>query len=58
MNFFFDAFAWIFSPERLTGSLPLPLAIWQHLAFTFGSVLIAGGVFLLHRKDAHEFFTR
>ena len=22
-----------------------------------GSVLIAGGVFLLHRKDAHEFFT-
>ncbi|MGZ8803547.1 MAG: hypothetical protein ACXWZL_13300 [Mycobacterium sp.] len=23
-----------------------------------GSVLIAGGVFLLHRKDAHEFFTR
>jgi hypothetical protein len=24
----------------------------------FGSVLIAGGVFLLHRKDAHEYFTR
>ena len=24
----------------------------------FGSVLIAGGVYLLHRKDAHEFFTR
>jgi hypothetical protein len=23
-----------------------------------GSVLIAGGVFLLHRKDAHAFFTR
>jgi uncharacterized membrane protein YkgB len=23
-----------------------------------GSVLIAGGVFLLHRKDAHEYFTR
>jgi hypothetical protein len=23
-----------------------------------GSVLIAGGVFLLHRKDAHTFFTR
>ncbi len=23
-----------------------------------GSVLIAGGVFLLHRKDAHDFFTR
>jgi hypothetical protein len=24
----------------------------------FGSVLIAGGIFLLHRKDATEFFTR
>ncbi|MBX7435033.1 hypothetical protein JDV09_23470 [Mycobacterium sp. Y57] len=23
-----------------------------------GAVLIAGGVYLLHRKDAHEFFTR
>ena len=41
MNVFFDAFAWIFSPDRLTGSLPLPEAIWQHLAFTFGSVAIA-----------------
>lgn len=41
MNLFADAFAWIFSPDRLTSSLPLPLAIWQHLAFTFGSVAIA-----------------
>ena len=41
MNLFAEAFAWIFSPERLTSSLPLPTAIWQHLAFTFGSVLIA-----------------
>ncbi|WP_425837660.1 ABC transporter permease [Microbacterium sp. PA5] len=42
MNLFFDAFAWIFSPDRLSGSsVPLPLAIWQHLAFTFGSVAIA-----------------
>lgn len=41
MNTFLEAFAWIFSPDRLTGSLPLPLAIWQHLAFTFGSVAIA-----------------
>lgn len=41
MNVFLDAFAWIFSPDRLGGSLPLPLAIWQHLAFTFGSVAIA-----------------
>ena len=41
MNYFLEAFAWIFSPERLTGSLPLPTAIVEHLAFTFGSVLIA-----------------
>lgn len=41
MNVFADAFAWIFSPDRLAGSLPLPLAVWQHLAFTFGSVAIA-----------------
>lgn len=41
MNLFAEAFAWIFSPDRLSGSLPLPLAIWQHLAFTFGSVAIA-----------------
>ena len=41
MNLFADAYAWIFSPDRLTGSLPLPEAIAQHLAFTFGSVLVA-----------------
>ena len=41
MNVFFEAFAWIFSPDRLTGSLPLPTAIAQHLAYTFGSVAIA-----------------
>jgi hypothetical protein len=40
MNLFADAFAWIFSrpPHRLA---PLPEAIAQHLAFTFGSVLLA-----------------
>jgi osmoprotectant transport system permease protein len=41
VNYFLEAFAWIFSPERLIGALPLPTAILQHLAFTFGSVLIA-----------------
>lgn len=41
MNLLIEAFAWIFSPARLTGTLPLPTAIAQHLAFTFGSVLIA-----------------
>ncbi len=44
MNVFADAIAWIFSPDRLAGSLPLPLAIGQHLAFTFGAVLIASAI--------------
>ncbi|MDT3331104.1 MULTISPECIES: ABC transporter permease [Microbacterium] len=41
MNVFLDAFAWIFSPDRTTGYLPLWEAILQHLGFTFGSVAIA-----------------
>ncbi|WP_402464540.1 ABC transporter permease [Isoptericola aurantiacus] len=44
MDLFSDAFAWIFSPDRLTGSLPLPEAIWTHLAFTFASVVIAAAI--------------
>jgi osmoprotectant transport system permease protein len=44
MNLFVDAFAWIFAPERLTGSLPLPLAIGQHLFYTFVSVVIAAAI--------------
>lgn len=42
MNLFLDAFAWIFAPDRLAGSVPLPLAIGQHLAYTAVSVLVAG----------------
>jgi osmoprotectant transport system permease protein len=41
VNLFLEAFAWIFSPDRLAGALPLPVAIAQQLAFTFGSVAIA-----------------
>ena len=44
MNLFIEAFAWIFSPKRLTGYLPLPEAIAQHLAFTVVSVLIAAAI--------------
>jgi hypothetical protein len=41
-------------------SVPRPTAAAVTYAITaiVGSVLIAGGVFLLHRKDAHVFFTR
>lgn len=41
MSLFADAIAWIFSPARADGALPLSEAIWTHLAFTFVSVLIA-----------------
>ncbi len=43
----------LFSGQRDTGA-----EIAYAAAAIFGSVLLAGGVFLLHRKDAHEFFTR
>ncbi len=41
MNLFSDAIAWIFSPDRAEGALPLSEAIGTHLAFTFVSVLVA-----------------
>lgn len=41
MNLFSDAIAWIFSPDRASGALPLSEAIGTHLAFTFVSVLLA-----------------
>ncbi len=36
----------------------MPVEIGYSAAAIFGSVLLAGGVYLLHRKDAHEFFNR
>ena len=44
MNLLAEAFAWIFSPDRLTGSSPLPDAILLHLYYTFLSVLIASAI--------------
>jgi osmoprotectant transport system permease protein len=41
VNLFLDAIFWIFSPDRLTDSVPLPTLILQHLYFTFVSVAIA-----------------
>jgi hypothetical protein len=37
---------------------PTAAAVIYALSGILGSVLIAGGMFLLHRKDAHAFFTR
>jgi len=37
---------------------PTSAAVAYAVTVIVGSVLIGGGVFLLHRKDAHAFFTR
>ena len=37
---------------------PAAAAVTYAVTAIVGSVLIAGGVFLLHRKDAHAFFSR
>ncbi|WP_029150637.1 ABC transporter permease [Microbacterium indicum] len=41
MNLIADALAWLFSPDRLTDSHPLPAAFAEHLAYTFLAVAIA-----------------
>ena len=41
MNLFAEAFAWLFSPERLQGSYALQILLGQHLYYTIVSVLIA-----------------
>jgi hypothetical protein len=37
---------------------PTAAAITYAVTAIVGAVLIGGGVYLLHRKDAHAFFTR
>jgi hypothetical protein len=37
---------------------PPAVAVTYAVSSILGSVLIGGGVYLLHRKDAHAFFTR
>lgn len=43
----------VFGVER-----PTAAAVAYAVTAIVGSVAIAGGLYLLHRKDAHEFFTR
>ncbi|MUL99661.1 hypothetical protein FZI90_11365, partial [Mycobacterium sp. CBMA334] len=42
----------------LTGQRQDPTAVGYAVTAVVGSVLIAGGLYLLHRKDADGFFTR
>jgi hypothetical protein len=41
-----------------TVARPPAAAVTYAVTAIVGSVLIVGGVFLLHRKDAHVFFTK
>jgi hypothetical protein len=43
----------LFTVER-----PTAAAVVYAVSAILGSVLIAGGVYLLHRKDTHDYFTR
>jgi hypothetical protein len=43
----------VFNTDR-----PAVAAVVFAVTGIIGAVLIAGGIFLLHRKEAHEFFTR
>lgn len=44
MNLFFDALAWIFSPDRLSGSNAILMRLAEHLYFTVISVAIAAAI--------------
>ena len=42
----------------LSTTRPLLAAVIYAVTGIFGSVFIAGGIYLLHRADSHRFFTR
>ncbi len=44
MNLFAETWAWLMDPARWTGPTGIPVAIAQHLGFTFLSVLIAAAI--------------
>lgn len=46
MNLFAEAFAWLFSPERLQGQYSLPVLLGEHLYYTVLSVVIAAAIAL------------
>jgi len=49
----------VYVASRLfTGDWPPLVAVVCAVSGIVGSVLIAGGIVLLHRKDAHNYFTR
>jgi hypothetical protein len=48
----------VYAATNLFAVRPTAAAVVYAVAVIVGSVLIVGGVVLLHRKDAHGFFTR
>ncbi|GHD77988.1 osmoprotectant transport system permease protein [Salinibacterium amurskyense] len=61
MNFLIEAVQWLFSPERLEGSNPIPLRLEEHLFYTFFSVIVAAliaiplGFYIGHTGKGRDF---
>jgi osmoprotectant transport system permease protein len=61
MNLLIEAMQWLFAPERLEGSNPIPLRLEEHLFYTFISVAIAAviavplGFFIGHTGKGRDF---
>ncbi|WP_341954509.1 ABC transporter permease [Salinibacterium sp. TMP30] len=61
MNFLSEALQWLFSPDRLEGSNPIPVRLEEHLFYTFISVVIAAiiaiplGFFIGHTGKGRDF---
>ncbi|MBH0053968.1 MULTISPECIES: ABC transporter permease [unclassified Salinibacterium] len=61
MNLLVEAIQWLFSPERLGGSNPIPVRVEEHLFYTFLSVVIAAliavplGFYIGHTGKGREF---
>jgi osmoprotectant transport system permease protein len=61
VNLLVDAIGWLFSPDRLEGGNAIPIRFGEHLAYTFGSLLIAAiiaiplGYLIGHTGRGREF---
>ncbi|MGZ0211153.1 MAG: ABC transporter permease [Actinomycetales bacterium] len=61
MNLLIEAVQWLFSPERLEGSNPIPVRIEEHLFYTFFAVIVAAliavplGFYIGHTGKGRDF---
>lgn len=61
MNLLIEAVQWLFSPERLEGSNPIPVRIEEHLFYTFFAMIVAAliavplGFYIGHTGKGRDF---